>query len=109
MKATEYQYDSKVSAIHRLRVNVASLVAESRIIRKETKRAGDCYRFQLDSHRRTVVRQELRYANLALAFVRGRAYRNVERNAKAMPDAKRIREKLSRFGISVATLDKWIA
>jgi hypothetical protein len=99
----KYSHDPKVDAIHRLRVNVKSLAAEAAIIRREARRAGPPYACALDLHRRTRLREEARYAQLALAFVRGRRYRQVEVKIQGdLPSSIKLREKLSRFLPSTA-------
>jgi hypothetical protein len=84
-KKTEFAYDWKVAAIHKLRVNIKSLAAEARIIRKEAKRAGPRYRDALTGHRKGRLREEARMAHLALAFMRGRPYKSVEAKSKIPP------------------------
>lgn len=71
----------------KLKVNIKSLAAESKFIRKEQaevkdRHTGNCVAFkELDGHRRGIVRQEARAAQLLYAFLRGRDYRQVEPNA----------------------------
>jgi hypothetical protein len=91
--------DERVTAIHRARVNVKSLAAEARLIRQEERRAGWVYREELARHRRGRLRDEARYAGLALAFIRGRAYSAVENNAKPghRPDLVRLAKKIVGF------------
>ncbi len=93
------KFDPRVQAIHMLRVNVKSLAEEARIIRKEECRAGFEYRWALNIHRRGVLREESRYAQLALAFVRERRYATVE--AKVMEfkqvDVARLTKKIQKF------------
>jgi hypothetical protein len=96
MLKTEYKFDPKVAAIHTARVNVKSLAAEAKIIRKEERRCGSVYRNLLSHHRRTRLREEARYAHLALAYLRGRAYRTIEAQKGNSPDAKRLAEKIKR-------------
>ena len=86
--------DYKVLAIHQLRVNVASLAAESRIIRKEEKRCGIQYESVLRDHRVRAVREEARYTYLALAFVRGSSYAETENKAKVPVDISRLGKKV---------------
>ena len=92
-----YTHDPKVSAIHRLRVNVKSLAAEAKIIRAEERRAGCTYRDELHLHRTGRLREEARYAQLALAFVRGKAYKTVEREAYSPPLLSRLKAKVQQF------------
>lgn len=94
-------FDKKVFAIHCLRVNVKSLAAEAKIIRRETKRAGSVYRERLVDHRRGKLRAESRATQLALAFLRETPYRSVENTKKPVPTG-RIRDKLLYYGIQVS-------
>ncbi len=88
MKTAEYKYEAKVAAIHKFRVNLKSLVAESRAIRQEEKRCGPIYRTELYLHRVMHLREEIRHTFLAYAFIRGRAYRQVEQTNR--PDNRGI-------------------
>lgn len=94
-KEKTYVYDPKVSAIHRLRVNVKSLAAEAKLIRHEERRAGYQYQTELALHRRGRLRMEARYSQLALAFLRGRPYASVERGG--MASGPILFAKVSRF------------
>ena len=106
----EYVFDEKVAAIHRVRVNVKSLAEEVRIIRKETERAGPVYRHALHLHRTGRLREEARYAQLTLAFLRGRSYQKVEQKSFIPPDPKRLVEKIGRYlrGISISQVEEWL-
>lgn len=113
-----YTYDWKVSAIHKLRVNIKSLAAEARIIRQEARRAGNFYSWQLTNHRRGKLREEARYTHLALAYLRGRTYAEVEgekrlERCKSSACPKRLAGKLSPYipyGVTVdaKALNAWI-
>ena len=93
-----FEYKHHVAAIHRLRVNIKSLSAEAKIIRQEARRAGPGYREQLVLHRRGRLREEARYTHLALAYLRGRKYAQVEGGCKLPLDAAKLIEKLKRAG-----------
>ena len=98
--ANTYVYDRKVSAIHKLRVNIKSLAAEAKIIRQEARRAGPGYREELTSHRRDHLRVESRVAHLALAFARSRAYKSVESGlTPPLELVNRIGMKLAKAGL----------
>jgi hypothetical protein len=105
----EHRYDFRIAAIHQLRINVKSLAAEARLIRHEERRAGPAFRNMLADHRRGRVRDEARYAQLALAFVRGRPYSTVERTEKGI-DFKRLVEKVKRFmpGNNESQIREWM-
>lgn len=93
-----FTYNSKVAAIHKLRVNIKSLSAEARIIRQESRRAGPGYREQLTLHRRGRLREEARYTHLALAYLRGRTHQQAEGGCRLETDAAKLIDKLKRSG-----------
>ncbi len=92
-----YPFNATVQNIHRLRINLKSLISEVRHIKHEMRRCGPEYRSILQSHLQCVVKPELRITNLALAFVRGQAYRVVENRCKVPVDRKRLMSKLVKF------------
>jgi len=104
-----HKFDRKVLSVHRLRCNIKSLAAEARIIRGEENRCGQAYRACLSSHRRGRLRDEARYAQLVLAFLRGRKYRMVENSAKTLPDVKRLVDKAKRYWIGMELDAKFAA
>ena len=83
-----------------LKVKVKSLAAEARIIRREERRfPGDSStRAQLQGHRRDVVRREARHSHLALAYLRGRAYRQVEQTCHRDPDWEAVARMIKKYG-----------
>lgn len=103
-------FDSRIHALHCVRCNLKSLIAESRIIRFETSRAAPVYRSSLIEHRRGKLRDELRYTHLALAFIKNRPYRLVERDSKKEVSITRLFDKISRKWRSVTKCDveKWV-
>lgn len=112
MLTTEHKHEPKVAAVHKVRCNVKSLAAEARIIRHEEARCGSAYRAELAAHRRGRLRDEARYAHLALAYIRGRSYRTVEHKAEP-PRAQRLAEKINRYmaysdRVSEAQVAKWL-
>ena len=68
-----------------LRVKVKSLAEESRIIRREASKTNGSLRYQLQAHRREVVRPEARAAHLALGFIKGRNLEQMERKRRPEP------------------------
>lgn len=102
-----------VLAIHTLRVNIKSLAAESRFIRQETARCGLEYKNALAYHRRGKVRDESRYSHLALGFLRGRTYKQIENKSAKPVDAKRVGAKISKHNwptvTTPAAIEKWLA
>ncbi len=106
----EYSYNFKIAAIHRARVNIKSLATEARIIRHEEQRCGAVYRSGLRLHRIGRLREESRYANLAIAFLRGRKYRDVEQSTREGREVnpERLIDKLKRFGGDVTGVTSWL-
>jgi len=98
------KFSQFISAIHVLRCNVKSLAAEARFIRHEERRAGLCYVDSLRDHRIRVLREESRYAGLALAFIRGKSKFATEGNSKAI-DLTRLTKKIRRFLPTVGDKD----
>lgn len=97
--------------IHRLRVNVKSLAAESRIIRAEMRKADKTSRHLLDLHRSTRVRPEARLAHLALAWAKGRTYPQAEAKTTQPVSAQRLTEKVNRFlsrRVEQGEIDRWL-
>lgn len=103
----------------KLKVNIKSLAAESKFIRKEQNKikaqhTGDCVAFRsLAGHRTGAVRQEARAAQLLYAFLRGRQYRQVEPKAdwssydfKLMCD--RLEAKCKKYHIRYEKVVEWL-
>lgn len=108
----QYTYNLNISAIHRLRVNVKSLSAEARIIRQEEKRADIMYAFELHDHRVRRLREESRYAQLALGYIRGRTYSRCEQSAKKKVNLNTLQKKITKFTHLQPTLEQlayWLA
>lgn len=96
---------------YQLKMNIKSLVAESRLLRAECRsnRVRDSdLRGSLHFHRVYHVRNALRVALLAYAAIRGVPYKVVERNAKSQPDWRSIKIKAKRFGANEDRIDRWI-
>ena len=85
----------KISAVNTLRVNIKSLAAESKIIKKEIRKTSNTQiKNELHLHRISKVKTEARAANLALAAVRNIEYNVVESKAtKTQPNWNRVKEK----------------
>ena len=95
-----FDWNPQVIAIHQLRINVKSLAAESKLIRHEEKRCGQCDPCShaiLRWHRITDLREASRYAGLALAFVRGKTYRSVEKEGSRPVEPAKLASKISKF------------
>jgi hypothetical protein len=85
-----------------LKVKIKSLAAEAAIIRKEEQKRPKIgmtgTRFELQQHRRYIVRDEARSAQLAYGFLRGKPYRSMEAKTWVGPDRVRIAEIAIKFG-----------
>jgi len=107
----------KVGYVHKLRVNVKSLAAEAVIIRNETKRAGKDYKDSLYVHRVGRLRTEARYAQLALAYIRGKRYKLCENRVREgnEPSFNKIIAKLGKIsyllneGKHEVAVKEWLA
>ena len=111
--AAENAYVPDVAAIHKLRINIKSLAAEARFIRREAKRADVCYREELNYHRRGRLREEARLAHLALAWLRGKPYLAVEPNARntdiAAPLYNKIKRIVGASNVTLAHIEDWLS
>ena len=96
-----------------LKVKLKSLMEEARIIRKEERKAlegarqsddrkPEYYRLYsgLREHRVGIVRQVARESHILYGFMRGRSYRQVERDPKSSPNWSNIEKMALRFGYS---------
>lgn len=89
-----------------LKVKIASLAAEAKIIRAMEKKyrrsaEGSTRRrifWGLRDHRTSDVRREARSAQLAYGFLRGRTYRQIERECYSPPDWKRVEALVVKYG-----------
>ncbi len=90
-----------------LKVKVKSLAAEARIIRREEQRckarpADKPGRtellLQLKAHRRDTVRREARHSLLAMGYLRGRAYRAMERTCRQDPSWSEVERMVQKYG-----------
>ena len=89
--------EQKYAAIAKLKVNVKSLAAEAKFIRKEAAKAPHSWiKCVLTDHRRNVVRSEARAAQLAMAALRGRDLNTVEPLSKTEPDWRRVQQKIEK-------------
>lgn len=81
-----------------LRVKVKSLAVEAQIIRKEEQRARGQLRYELELHRKFVVRKAARHAHLAYGFIRGLTLEQMEPTRKTDPDWETVRKMLKKYG-----------
>lgn len=65
-----------------LKVKLKSLAEEARIIRKEERKAPPSIQNELYAHRIHVVRKAARATHIAYGIIRGRAWQDMEANAK---------------------------
>jgi hypothetical protein len=81
-----------------LKIKLASLVAEARIIRKRERQAKDDLRNQLRNHRVGIVRSASRSTGIALGLIRGRTLEQMEPSRKTEPNWTEILKMLKRYG-----------
>lgn len=82
-----------------LKVKIKSLAAEARIIRKEENKTNNpTIRESLSHHRRTDVRQEARWAQIAYAFLRGLEYSQIEAKNSQAVNWTRVTKLVEKFG-----------
>jgi hypothetical protein len=86
-----------------IKVKILSLAAEAKIIRKQEQKArahGNRYlRVGLADHRRGIVRNEARHAQLAYGFLRGVPYKKMEAKCHpgCEPDFKKVKSSIERY------------
>jgi hypothetical protein len=84
--------------VHKLRVNVKSLMAEARFIREEIRLAKTMdAKNELAVHRMTRVKPEARLAQLALAFVKSVPYKVVEQRTNRPVQSIELIQKVRKF------------
>lgn len=105
-----YKFDNRILAIHQLRVNIKSLAAEAKIIRREVKRCSLLYISALTEHRKGSLRAEARYAQLAMGFIRNCEYKSIENKTFTPVNAERLYQKIRRFLLAVKKeeVEKWL-
>lgn len=81
-----------------LRIKLKSLVAEVRIIQQEEKRMPQLLRMEMQVHRKTVIREASRHAHLALGFLRGRSYGQLEAIHYSEPNWKKVEAMIYQYG-----------
>ena len=83
-----------------LRVKLLSLAAESKIIRKEMlKYKGPTEIYQgLHLHRTIDVREESRASHVAMGFLKGLTYKQIESKCYQEPDWKRVWNLIKKYG-----------
>jgi len=79
-----------------LKVKIISLADEARTIRRLEK-VQKASRVSLREHRVKEVRNEARAAQLAYAFLRGKAYKDCESSTHTSPDWKRVEALVLKY------------
>lgn len=86
-----------------LKVKLKHLAQEIRVIKFEESRSIDALRTELYNHRVKVVSPEIRAAQLAYGFLRGRSFREMERGESFRDLPLKIRNKtfymVMKYGI----------
>jgi hypothetical protein len=83
-----------------LRVKLLSLAAESKIIRKEMRKyEGPTEVYQgLHLHRTIDVREESRVSHIAMGFLKGLTYKQIEAKCYIQPSWKRVKQLILKYG-----------
>ena len=84
-----------------LKVKVASLAAEARIIRKlanSIRRRDNPTRLSLHSHRKNEVRIAARSSQIAYGYLRGKTYASMEDNSRTDLDIADILRMIEKYG-----------
>lgn len=79
-----------MARIRHLRVRIKELASEAKHIRHEEHQCSGMERWNLQHHRKTVVRPAARKYQLAYACARGRAYARTEPRVRDTGKAKRV-------------------
>jgi hypothetical protein len=98
----------------KLRIRIKELASEAGHIRHEERQTAGEWKYFLQLHRKTVVRQGARKAQLAYAILRGTPYCEVERSVRdrgvflyqILPDVKKT---AARFGVPNDVIEAWVA
>lgn len=87
-----------------LQIKIKSLAAESAIIHREERKwprprdTETCFvRGDLQRHRKRDLRPELRAAQLAYGFLRGKSYKSMEATCHEVPNWNRVAKLAARF------------
>lgn len=81
-----------------LRIKLMSLAAEARIIKKEERRMPVALAGEMHRHRIRRVRAEARDTHVALGFLRGRAYAQLEPIHYTDPEWKQVLAMVQKYG-----------
>jgi hypothetical protein len=83
-----------------LKIKIVSLAAEAVLIRKEEKHwPGESWQREgLHNHRVKEVRKESRVALLAYGFLRGKKFKELERDSYTSPDWTRVIDLVTKYG-----------
>lgn len=80
-----------------LTIKLKALAAEARIIRQAERRMPGGLGIEMRLHRIQVVRSASRHTHLALGFIRGRAYGQLEAKAYVQPDWDRVKKMVKHY------------
>ena len=92
-----------------LRIKLKSLVAEVRIIQTEERRMPQALAAEMRLHRRTVIRDASRDTHLALGFLRGRSYGQLEAIHHTDPHWDRVAAMVKKYGGFATAMEMAVA
>ena len=91
-----------------LKIKIKSLVDESKNIRKEANKTSGMAKWNLNHHRKTVVRSHTRDNLLAYGLLRGVPYEVIEKKCSNLPSFKAVAKHAKQFGGLEADIYVWI-
>ena len=100
----------KNERIRHLKIKIVNLADEARTIRREEQKTHGMERWNLQHHRKTVVRDAARANLLAYAYLRGIAYKRMESpNTRKEIEWSRVRKIIKTFGGDPEGAEAWFA
>jgi len=96
--------------IRHLRVRIKELASEAKHIRHEERQVSGFVKWELQHHRRTVVRPAARYYLLAYGYGRGVPYKRMEATVREhnQPALGRLKKIVTKFGGDPEGLESWL-
>jgi hypothetical protein len=106
-----------------LKIKIKSLAEEAKIIRHEVNKASKLQKYytseedrcslgnlkyNLNEHKKGIVRHESRHALLAYAIIRNIPYEKLEAKCNEAPYLKKVSDMARRFGAAQDVIEEWI-
>jgi|GEM_PF-3107454 len=91
-----------------LKIKIKNLADEARTIREEAAKVSGKAKWNLNHHRKTVVRQAARENLLAYGLLRGVSYAAMEPHTANPPRLSKVEAHARRFGATDDEVSAWI-